>query len=61
MMSDLWSLVCLVGLWGWVLSACLLLAKAFPSRGVFLARPALVWGGAFAVCYALWLAGMSHA
>ncbi len=60
-MSEFWSVVVLVGLAGWISSALLFLFKAFPGRGQFLARPAMIWGGAFLVAYLVWIVGMLSA
>jgi len=60
-MNNLWSLVCLVGLWGFVGATIGLILKAFPARGVFAAKPGALWGAAALVFFILWLVGMSHA
>lgn len=60
-MNDIWSIVTLAGLAGWVGSTLMFIFKAFPGRGVFEVRPALRWGGVLVVAYSAWIAGMLHA
>ena len=61
MPSDIWSVVMLAGLWGWVVFMLLFIFRAFPARGVFESRPALCWGGCAAISFALWIAGLLNA
>jgi len=51
----------LAGLAGWVCSALVFIFKAFPGRGKFLGRPALIWGGLLLASYIVWIVGMLHA
>ncbi len=60
-MNELWSVVVVVGLLGWVGAALSFVFKAFPGRGQFLARPALIWGGVLVASYIVWIVGMLHA
>lgn len=60
-MNEIWSIVTLAGLAGWVASTLILIFKAFPGRGVFERRPALRWGGVLVVAYIAWIVGMLHA
>ncbi|HEX9078433.1 MAG TPA: hypothetical protein VF795_02515 [Desulfuromonadaceae bacterium] len=60
-MNEFWSVVVVAGLLGWVGAALGFIFKAFPGRGQFLARPALIWGGVLAASYAVWIVGMLHA
>ena len=60
-MNLLWSMVCLVGLWGVVLSTAGLILQGFPARGVFAVRPSLRWGTALLICFICWLVGMANA
>jgi hypothetical protein len=59
--NDLWSIICLAGLAGWIVSALVLAFRAFPGKGEFAGRPALKWGIALIVSYAVWIAGLLHA
>ena len=59
-MSLPWSMVCLAGLWGFVVCAIGLTLQGFPARGVLAAKPCLRWGTALLICFILWLAGMAN-
>lgn len=61
MSHDVWSIVTLLGLTGWVGAMILLLLTAFPGRGRFEAGPARLWGGVLVLSYAVWVAGMLNA
>jgi hypothetical protein len=61
MSNDLWSIVTLVGLAGWVTSTIVFIFKAFPLRGVFAAQQARIWGGALIVSYSIWIVGLINA
>ncbi|WP_205743269.1 hypothetical protein [Geobacter sp. FeAm09] len=54
-------MVTIVGFAGWLAAALIFLFAAFPERGRFEKRPAMVWGGVLAVCYAVWVAGLLNA
>ena len=56
-----WSMVCLFGLWGFVISTVGLIHKGFPARGVLARGASLKWGAALLFCFALWLLGMANA
>lgn len=60
-MNELWSVVTIVGLIGWLFSAMLLIFRAFPGQGRFEKRPALLWGGILVASYAVWIAGLLNA
>jgi hypothetical protein len=59
-MSLPWSMVCLAGLWGFVISTVGLTLQGFPARGVVAAKPARRWGTALLFCFISWLVGMAH-
>ena len=61
MLSEGWAVICLAGLYGWILSAVGFILKAFPVKGVFDRKPAAWWGGAVLLFYTLWIAGMYNA
>ena len=61
MTDRLWSVVTLIGLWGWVACAVGLCLTAFPARGGFAGRRGLVWGGALLVLFVVWMVGMANA
>jgi hypothetical protein len=60
-MSLPWSMVCLAGLWGFLLSTVCCILQGFPARGVLAARPCLRWGAALLFCFLLWMVGMANA
>jgi hypothetical protein len=60
-MDEFWSGVAVIGLAGWISSALLLIFRSFPAQGRFEKRPAIVWGLALAISYALWVAGLLNA
>ena len=61
-MSDgLWSIITLLGLFGWVSSAVVFLFRSFPGRNLFDARQARVWGTVVLVSYGVWVVGMLNA
>jgi hypothetical protein len=55
---DGWTVVCQIGLWGWIVSAIALIVRAFPSRGVLNRKSALRWGTVLTAFYVVWIAGM---
>jgi hypothetical protein len=59
-MNLLWSMVCLAGLWGFVICTVGLTLQGFPARGVLAAKPALGWGAALLFCFVSWLVGMAN-
>lgn len=61
MINEGWGFCCILGFWGWVLCTVAFITKSFPARGVFLARPAMAFGGAILVFYCLWIVAMVNA
>ena len=61
MAHNIWSMVSLIGLAGWITSTLCLIFRAFPEKGRFLVRPALRWGGVLAVSYIVWIIGLINA
>ena len=61
MKHDIWSLVLLFGLVGWILSTLGFAFRAFPKRGEFATRPALRWGISIVVSFTIWIIGMLKA
>jgi hypothetical protein len=60
-MNELWAVVTIIGLMGWLSSTLLFIFRSFPEQGRFEKRPALVWGGALVISYAVWIAGLLNA
>jgi len=61
MSHDIWSIILLVGLAGWVLSSIMLAFKAFPQKGVFDVASGMRWGGAIVVFFSVWIIAMLFA
>lgn len=58
MINDPWSIMCEISLWAWIGAVIGFILRSFPSRDVFNARAAAVWGGCLIFFYTLWIAGM---
>jgi hypothetical protein len=61
MSHDIWSMVVLIGLFGWIASTLVFIFTAFPSREEFLTRPAIKWGLFVFVSYVIWIVGLLNA
>lgn len=61
MAHDIWSMVSLAGLAGWIVSTIIFIFKAFPEKGQFASRPAVRWGSGVAVSYIVWIVGLLNA
>lgn len=61
MWHDLWSIVVLAGLCGWLVSVVSFAFRAFPARGEFDIRQARRWGSAVAIFFTVWVIGMLNA
>jgi hypothetical protein len=61
MSHDIWSIILLTGLAGWVASSAMLAFKAFPQSGVFDAASGMRWGGALLFSFFVWIIGMLNA
>ena len=60
-MATFWTLACLAGIWGFLLSVVGFILNAFPARDVFDAQKGLKWGAALLICFVVWVLGMAHA
>jgi len=60
-MNQLWTMICLAGLWGFVFATAGFILKAFPARGTFDGRRAWPWGVVLVVCFIVWMVGMMRA
>ncbi|MHB8058583.1 MAG: hypothetical protein ACYDHC_11900 [Desulfuromonadaceae bacterium] len=61
MTHDIWSVILIVGLIGWLYSCIMLMLKAFPQKDIFLASAGIRWGTAAAVSFFIWVAGLLNA
>jgi len=52
--NEIWALSCEIAFWAWVLSIAGFLYFSFPSRGVFVRKTAVTWGGVFLISYTVW-------
>lgn len=61
-MSDIiWSIILIVGLFGWVASTLVFIFKAFPELGRFEVQQARKWGLVVAVSFIVWIVGLLNA
>jgi hypothetical protein len=61
MSNDIWSIILLIGLAGWIASCLILAFKAFPQKGVFDSKSGMRWGGAALFSFFVWIIGMLNA
>lgn len=61
MASEWWGVICVVGVWGWILSMVGFILRAFPSVNRFDGRSAAIWGAGTLLFYVLWVVGMMNA
>lgn len=61
MLHDLWSVILIAGLIGWIFSCLMLLMKAFPRKDVFVASAGIRWGTACVISFFIWVIGMLNA
>ncbi|MDD2582123.1 MAG: hypothetical protein PHR66_09035 [Desulfuromonadaceae bacterium] len=61
MTHDIWSVILIAGLIGWLFSIVMLMLEAFPKRNVFLVPAGIRWGAAAAVSFFIWVVGMLNA
>ena len=57
-MNEWGVILTMIGVWGWIGSVLMFIFQAFPSRGAFLARKGLLWGGAGVFFFGCWMVGM---
>lgn len=57
-MNEWGVFLSLVGVWGWIGSLLVFIFRAFPSRGAFSVRSAMIWGGMIVIFFSCWLGGM---
>jgi len=61
MSHDIWSVILITGLIGWLFSSIMLMLKAFPQKKVFIASAGIRWGSAALISFFVWIAGMLKA
>jgi hypothetical protein len=58
MSHDIWSIMLITGLSGWIASVIMLIWRAFPERGVCNCGAGIRWGSACVISFAIWIAGV---
>ena len=61
MLLELWSVILIAGLAGWLFSCIMLIFRAFPARGVFVASSGIRWGSAVLFFFFIWVVGVLNA
>ncbi|MBV5338676.1 MAG: hypothetical protein J0665_03825 [Deltaproteobacteria bacterium] len=61
MSHDIWSVILITGLIGWLFSSIMLMLKAFPQKEVFIVSTGIRWGSAALISFFIWIAGMLKA
>ena len=61
MSHDIWSIILLIGLAGWIFSSIMLALTAFPQKAVFDSLPGMRWGVAIVISFVIWIIGMLNA
>jgi hypothetical protein len=61
MSRDLWSVILIAGLVGWLFSSIMLMLKAFPRKDVFVVSSGIRWGSAGVISFFIWVMGMLNA
>ena len=58
MLREIWSVVLIAGLTGWIFSSIMLMFKAFPARDVFVVSSGIRWGSAGVFFFFIWIIGL---
>jgi hypothetical protein len=61
MTRDLWSVILIAGLVGWLFSTIMLMLKAFPRKDVFVVSSGIRWGAAGVISFFIWIIGLLNA
>jgi hypothetical protein len=61
MKSELWSLLVVIGFWGWVLCTVGLILRSFPRQQQIIAARAARWGAGVVLFFFIWISGMLNA
>ena len=61
MWRELWSVILIAGLIGWLFSSIMLMMRAFPQRNVFIVPTGIRWGAAALISFLVWVAGLLNA
>jgi hypothetical protein len=58
MAHEIWSVILIAGLTGWLFSSIMLMLKAFPHKDVFIVSSGIRWGAASVISFFIWVIGM---
>jgi hypothetical protein len=58
---EIWSIILIAGLIGWIFSCIMLMLKAFPVKDVFVASAGIRWGSAGVMFFFIWIIGLLNA
>jgi hypothetical protein len=58
MIRESWAVLCIIGVWGWILTGVGFILRVFPTRDAFNSKSAMLWGCCFIAFYFLWVVGM---
>jgi len=61
MSRDIWSVILIAGLIGWMFSNIMLILKALPQKDVFIVSSGIRWGMAGIISFFIWVIGMLNA
>jgi hypothetical protein len=61
MLHELWSVILIAGLIGWICSTLMMMLKAFPEKDVFVASAGIRWGTAGVISFVIWIIGLLNA
>jgi len=61
MSHDIWSIILIIGLIGWISSTLFFIFSSFPARGEFHRESALKWGICVMVTFGIWVIGLINA
>jgi hypothetical protein len=61
MLHELWSVILIAGISGWIFSALMLMLKAFPVKDVFVASAGIRWGTIGIISFFIWIIGLLNA
>ena len=56
-----WSIIATLAFWAWAACSLFFILKAFPRYGVFMRRPALIWGGLSVLLAGVWMCALRYA
>lgn len=61
MLHELWSVILIAGLIGWLFSSIMFMLKALPQKDVFVVSNGIKWGSSAVISFFIWVIGMLNA